>query len=78
VVLGQQEDKIPYAIYFTIKNFSGAEINYTITEKEFIAVVYAINKFRHCVNGYPIFVHTDLDSIRYLMNKLNINGRFII
>ena len=59
VVLGQQEDSKPYAIYFISKNMSPAKLNYTETEKEFLVVIYAINKFRHYITGYPTFVHTD-------------------
>jgi hypothetical protein len=33
VVLGQEEDKKPYAIYFIRKNLTPAELNYTVTEK---------------------------------------------
>lgn len=43
--LGQIEKKLPYAIYFVSKNLSKAELNYTVTEKEFLAVVHALNKF---------------------------------
>jgi hypothetical protein len=32
-VLGQEEDKKPYTIYFISKNLTVAEINYTVTEK---------------------------------------------
>jgi hypothetical protein len=45
VVLGQEENHLPYAIYFISKNMSPAELNYIVTEKEFLAVIYAINKF---------------------------------
>jgi hypothetical protein len=54
---------------------SPAELNYTITEKEFLAVVHAINKFRHYITGYEVFVHTDHSSIRFLLNKPITNGR---
>ena len=43
--LGQVDQKLPYAIYFVSKNLSKAELNYTVTEKEFLAVVHALNKF---------------------------------
>jgi hypothetical protein len=46
-VLGKKEYKNPYAIYFVRKNLSPAELNYTVTEKEFLVVVHAINKFLH-------------------------------
>jgi hypothetical protein len=69
VVLEQQEDKIPYAVYYVSKNLAPTELNYTLTEKEFLVVIYAINKFRHYITKYPTFVHTDHETIRYLMNK---------
>ena len=74
-VLGQKEGQSPYAIYFISKNISLAELNYIVTEKEFLAIVYAINKFSHYIIGYEFFVHTDHSAIRFLMNKLITNGR---
>ena len=53
VVLGKLEEKKPYAIYYISKNLTPAELNYTITEKEFLAVVHAINKFRHYITIAP-------------------------
>jgi hypothetical protein len=69
VVLGQEEDKKPYAIYFISKNLTPAELNYTVTEKEFLAVIHAINKFRHYITGYPVILYTDHSAIKYLANK---------
>jgi hypothetical protein len=45
VVLGQEENHLPYVIYFISKNMSLVELNYTVIEKEFLAIIYAINKF---------------------------------
>ena len=45
VVLGQQVGKTPYAIYYVSKNLIPAELNYMVIEKEFLAVIYAVNKF---------------------------------
>jgi hypothetical protein len=67
-VLGQKEDQQSYAIYFLSKNLSPTELNYTITEKEFLAVVHAINKFRHYITGYEVFLHTDYSAIRFFTN----------
>ena len=66
---------MPYAIYYVRKNLAPAELNYTVTEKEFLAIVYSINKFRHYITGYPTFVHTDHSAIKYLMNKPVTNAR---
>ncbi len=74
VVLGQK-DLTPYAIYYTSKILTPTELNYIVTEKEFLAINHAINKFRDYITGYETFVHTDHSAIRYLMNKLVTNGR---
>ena len=43
--LGQKEESCHYAIYFISKNLTPAELNYTVTEKEMLAVIHAVNKF---------------------------------
>eukprot|EP00253_Pinus_taeda_P020004 PITA_20004 len=53
-------------------------MNYTVTEKEFLAMVHSLNKFRHYITGYQKFVQTDHAAIRYLMNKPDVNARIII
>ena len=75
--LGQVEEKLPYAIYFVSKNLSKAELNYTVTEKELLAVVHSLNKFSHYITSYQTFVHTYHATIRYLMNKPEVNSRII-
>jgi hypothetical protein len=74
-VLGKKEDQHSYAIYFIRKNLSPTKLNYTVTEKELLAVVHAINKFLHYIAGYEVFVHIDHSAIRFLMNKPITNGR---
>ena len=68
-VLGQQDGEPPYAIYYISKNLARIELNYTVTEKYFLTIVYSINKVRHYITGYPKFVHNDDSTIKYLMNK---------
>jgi hypothetical protein len=74
VVLRQDEEKKPYAIYFISKYLNPAELNYTVTEKELLVVIHAINKFRHYITGYPVILYTDHSAIRYLDNKPITNG----
>ena len=38
-------------------------------------MIFAINKFRHYIIGYEVFVHTDHSAIKYLMNKPLTSGR---
>ena len=73
-VLSQKEEQAPYAIYFISKNLTPTELNYTVTEKEFLTVVYYINKFLHYITCYEVFLHSDHSAI-FLMNKPITNGR---
>ena len=40
-----------------------------------LALVHAVNKFRHYITGYEIFVHTDHSGLNYLMKNPITNGR---
>ncbi|XP_075080567.1 uncharacterized protein LOC142166055 [Nicotiana tabacum] len=50
-VLGQRKDKIMHPIYYAGRILSGAQLNYTVTEKEMLAVVFAFDKFRSYLIG---------------------------
>lgn len=60
---------------FISKNLTPSELNYTVNEKEFLAVVHAINKICNYITRYQMFVHTVQFSIHFLMNKPITNGR---
>ena len=45
-VLGQREEGKPYVVYYARKTLNEAQRNYTTPEKELLAVVYALDKFR--------------------------------
>ena len=75
VVLGQKDNQITHAIYSISKNLTPTEYNYTVTEKEFLAIVYSVNKFKHYITGYEVFINIDHSAIRFIMNKPITNGR---
>ena len=62
-------------IYYASRQMSPAERNYTTTEREALAVIYACKKFRHYLLGYKVIFHTDHDSLKYLVNKPDLSGR---
>jgi hypothetical protein len=68
-VIGQKEEQNPYVIYFVRKTITPTQLNYIVTKKEYIMVTYDINKYWHYIIIYPTFVHTNISSIHYLMNK---------
>lgn len=75
VVLGQEEDKKPYVIYYISKNLTAGELNYIVTKKEFLDVIDVINIFIHYITLYQVFLYTDHSAITYLSNKPITNRR---
>ena len=76
-VLGQREDGKPYAVYYSSKTWNEAQRNYTTTEKELLAVVYALDKFRAYLVGSDIVIFTDHSALKYLLTKKNAKERLI-
>ena len=58
-VLGQRHDKLLHVIYYASYILNDAQKNYTTTEKELLAMVYAIDKFRSYLVGSKVIVYTD-------------------
>ena len=75
--LGQRHNRIFHPIYFVNKLLNEAQQNYTTTEKEQLAVVYAMDKFRAYILGYEVICHTDHVAIRYLLSKKDAKPRLI-
>ncbi|RVW79467.1 Retrovirus-related Pol polyprotein from transposon 17.6 [Vitis vinifera] len=76
-VLGQREDGKPYVIYYASKTLNEAQRNYTTTEKELLAVVFALDKFRAYLVGSFIVVFTDHSALKYLLTKQDAKARLI-
>ncbi|RVW21350.1 Retrovirus-related Pol polyprotein from transposon 17.6 [Vitis vinifera] len=74
-VLGQREDGKPYVIYYASKTLNEAQRNYTTTEKELLAVVFALDKFRAYLVGSFIIVFTDHSALKYLLTKQDAKAR---
>ena len=77
-VLGQRDDsRKPFVICYASKLMNEAQLNYTTTEKEMLACVYSLEKFRSYLVGSKVILYTDHAAIRYLMTKKDAKPRLI-
>nr|GEY15008.1 hypothetical protein [Tanacetum cinerariifolium] len=76
-VLGQRIEKHFRLINYASKTMTQAESNYTTTEKEMLAVVYAFEKFRSYLIMNKIIVYTDHSALKYLFSKKDAKARLL-
>ena len=67
-VLGQMVDKKLNVIHYASQTLDSAQKNYATTEKEFLAEVFACDKFRQYIFYSKVIIHTDHAAIKYLMD----------
>ena len=70
-------DKKLNVIHYAGKILDSAQKNYATTEKEFLAVVFACDKFRQYIVDSKVIIHTDHAAIKYLMQKKDAKPRLI-
>ena len=76
-VLGQRTEKIFRAIYYASKTLNEAEENYSTIEKDMLAMVFSCEKFRPYILGSHVIIHTNHETIKYLMAKKYVKPRLI-
>src|ERR1041385_4903724 len=72
LVLGKRVDKKLNVIHYARKILDSAQKNYATTEKEFLAVVFACDKFRPYIVGSKVIIHADHGALKYLMEKKDV------
>lgn len=58
-VLGQRKEKRLHAIYYANRTLDEAQINHTTTEKELLAIMFVVDKFRSYIISSKVIVRTD-------------------
>ncbi|XP_057759516.1 uncharacterized protein LOC130979959 [Arachis stenosperma] len=76
-VLGQRKDNLVHVIYYASKVLNDNQRNYTTTEKELLAIVFAFDKFRSYLIGSKVIVFTDHSALKYLLAKQESKPRLI-
>jgi hypothetical protein len=56
-------------IYYASRTLNNAQLNYSTTEKELLAVVFALDKFRSYLLGTKIIIYSDHATLKYLFSK---------
>ncbi|GFV22309.1 retrovirus-related Pol polyprotein from transposon 297 [Trichonephila clavipes] len=77
-VLLQGEDKEEHPVEFASRLLNPAERNYSTNEREALAVVWAVNKFRGYIDGASITVASDHQPLRWLMKLKSPTGRLTL
>jgi hypothetical protein len=75
VVLAQPgEGDIDHPLAFSSRKLSTTEVNYNTTEREGLAMVYAMQKLCHYLLGGHFKVFTNHFMLKYLVNKPVLGG----
>nr|XP_027109420.1 uncharacterized protein LOC113729309 [Coffea arabica] len=76
-VLGQKKEGRLHVIYYASKLLNEAQLNYATTEKELLAVIFALDKFRSYLVGSKVIIYTDHAALKYLLHKKDAKPRLI-
>ena len=77
-MLAQEDDeKNEGAIYYLSKRFHDYETRYTSLEKSCFALVWSIQKLRHIILPFQIWVVARMDPLKYLFEKPALSGRLL-
>nr|GEY56414.1 reverse transcriptase domain-containing protein [Tanacetum cinerariifolium] len=76
-VLGQRQEKHFKPIHYASKTMTEAESNYTTTEKEMLAVVYAFENYWSYFIMKKSIVYTDHSVLKYLFAKKDSKARLL-
>ncbi|RDX60679.1 Retrovirus-related Pol polyprotein, partial [Mucuna pruriens] len=79
VVLGQRAGvgNLVHVIAYASQTMDPTQLNYTTTEKELLAIVFALDKFCSYLLGSKIIVFSDYAALRFLLKKPDAKPRLI-
>ena len=74
-ILAQEYDKRKFVIAYASRTLSPPERNYSATEREALAIVWATQHFRPYLEGTKVFIRSDCKALQWLKNAKDISGR---
>ena len=65
----KDDDKNERAVYYLSKRFHDYETRYTSIEKSCFALIWGVQKLRHIILPFQIWVVAKMDPLKYLFEK---------
>lgn len=62
----ENEPERKYTVTYASRNLKGAELNYTVTEIECLAIVWALRKWHTTLLGRHVKIHSDHRTLKFL------------
>ena len=76
-LLQLDEDGERWPVAYASRKLKGAEINYSVIEKECLAIVWCIKKFYRYLYGKHFCLETDHQPLKYLQTATQLSGRLM-
>ena len=74
-VLSQKQEGTERVIAYASRKLSKAEMNYCVTRRELLAIVFFLKYFRHYLLGRPFLVRTDHAALQWLRRTPEVMGQ---
>jgi hypothetical protein len=74
-VLSQNVNGKEHPLAYVSRLLSSSEVNYSITEKECLALIWSLEKFRPLIWGCKLIIITDHEALCWLRTKRDLAGR---
>ncbi|HBK71150.1 MAG TPA: hypothetical protein DDZ39_05755 [Flavobacteriaceae bacterium] len=77
-VLGQKDEMLKdHVIAYASRILKSHEVNYSVIEKEALAIVYSVKQFHHYIWSRKIILYTDQRPLQWLMTHKDSSSRLI-
>jgi hypothetical protein len=77
-VLSQLDDnQTEHPVLYLSRKLQGAEENYSVPEKECLAIVWAVTKLSYYLYGRVFIIHTDHQPLKWMYTMKNTNKRLM-